>query len=75
VGPCKTCAARDKKTRRDGEVKKVLALLDDPRVQEKVVAIVRGTGQLHTRGCAWHQDWHACDCGVFDGRGPKGSGA
>ena len=20
----------------------------------------------HTKDCAWHRDWHACDCGVFD---------
>lgn len=20
----------------------------------------------HTADCAWHSDWHACDCGVFD---------
>ena len=20
----------------------------------------------HSPDCAWHKDWHACDCGIFD---------
>jgi hypothetical protein len=21
----------------------------------------------HPADCKWHKDWHACDCGIFDG--------
>lgn len=23
--------------------------------------------QNHALECKWHKDWHACDCGIFDG--------
>lgn len=22
--------------------------------------------EVHSKDCAWHKDWHACSCGVFD---------
>ena len=29
--------------------------------------------EVHTAQCAWHRDWHACDCGTFEEMGARSS--
>ena len=29
--------------------------------------------EIHTTECAWHRDWHACDCGIFEDMSARSS--